>query len=867
MGSRGLVSARPAPTPARPASYQVPVTPAMPSARRADSLSALLGLGALAFLLAVLSIGDMFLPRPYDGVVIEADAPGRLVVRQVVPGSGAARAGIQPGDRILGIDRELLRSPAHAARQLNRFRVGETVPYFIEGPGGVRELPIQLGPRRIGGTSYLYACGLGFAFFGVGLFVLLQRPGQRASEVFFLMSSLFMLVLICRLRPASYSLVDTFVLSAGTMALLLLPAAFLHFFLIFPEPAWPKLGAALGWQPATAGFGALIGVLYTLPPVVLLAALAAEGGRLEHVSLISGAPAANWWVLSAYLLLGLGLLGYGASTLEDRRRRQGALLVLAGSVFGLLPFLVLAVGFPALVHTEKFLFYGVVPLVLVPVTFAYAIVRFQLLDIRVILRRSLLYTATTALITAFYAAGIAGFHWLFRETPWVDSPYWPIVLALAILLLFEPLRRRFQGVSQRFFFAERSLLQRAAREIGESFVAQQDVRAGLERLVGELPRMLGLHFAGLYLDRDGRLWRQSGPSSLPAELPHAEALGGSLWRSGGLERLGSLGRLQRSPQTAELLDHLLGAGVEVLGVLGSSRRRLGLLVLSQRAGQLSFEDDDLDLLRALLHQASMALEAQALLEERTRQAELERELEIAASIQASLQPSSLRLGEGWTVAAACRPARQVGGDFITELPGPSDGSRALAYGDVSGKSVSGALVMMAAVEILHSLALTARDPVELVRLANRRLYNLQRGGFVALGYLAPALDRGGLHYLIAGQPQPLKRALGGAVEELPLPDHRVPLGALMVDDYRILAVSMTPGDVVLGYSDGVVEARSPEGEFFGAQRLISALASGPAEPQGLVQWVLAEVERFTGGTELYDDLTLVAVARQPEADA
>ncbi len=802
----------------------------------------------------------MFLPRPYDGVVLEADAPGRLVVRQVIAGSGAARAGIDAGDRILGIDRELLRSPAHAARQLNRFSIGSTVPYFVEGRDGVRELPVQLGPRRIGGTSYLYACGLGFAFFGVGLFVLLQRPEQRASEVFFLMSSLFMLFLICRLRPASYSLVDTFVLSTGTVALLLLPAAFLHFFLIFPEPVWPKLRRSGG-----AGFGVVVGSLYLLPPLVLLGALASQGGRIEQVPLISGAPVANWWLLAGYLVVGLAFLAFGASTLEDRRRRQGAWLVLAGSVFGLLPFLVLAVGFPALVHTERFLFYGVVPLVLVPLTFAYAIVRFQLLDIRVMLRRSLLYTLTTVSITAFYAAGIAGFQWLFRDTKWVDSAYWPIVLALAILLLFEPLRRRFQVVSDRFFFAERSRLQRAARDIGESFVVQADVRAGVERLVADLPRILGLCFAAVYLDRDGRLLRHSGPASLPSALPQAEALWSSLWRAGGLQRLASLSRW--SPDTAEIRERLLAAGVAVVGVLGSSRRQLGLLLLSERAGRLSFEDDDLDLLRALLHQASMALEAQALLEERTRQAELERELEIAAAIQASLQPSSVELGDGWNVAAACRPARQVGGDFITELPGPISGSRALAYGDVSGKSVSGALVMMAAVEILHSLALTARDPVELVRLANRRLYGLQRGGFVALGYLAPAHDQVGLRYLIAGQPQPLKRTVEGTVQELPLADHRVPLGALLVDDYRTLAVGMQPGDLVLGYSDGVVEACSPEGEFFGAHRLIGALAAGPAEPQALVEWVLAAVDRFTAGTELYDDLTLVAVARRPEADA
>ncbi|MEZ5331412.1 MAG: SpoIIE family protein phosphatase [Thermoanaerobaculia bacterium] len=835
------------------------------SSQRSSSLRVLVLLGAAALALALLSVVDMFLPRPYDGVMLEADAPGKLIVRRVVPGSGADRAGIAPGDRIVGIDRELLRSPAHAAGQLNRFRIGEVVPYFVEGAMGLREVRVELGPRRIGDTSYLYACVLGFAFFAVGLFVLLRQPRQRASGVFFLMSSLFMLFLICRLRPASYSWIDTFVLSTGTVALLLLPATFLHFFLIFPEPVWPKVGERFGWSPPRSLLRAGIGALYLVPPLVLLTTLVAERRHLADVSLISGAPAANWWVLAVYLLIGLTLLGMNARSLEEPQRRQGALLVLFGSLFGLLPFVVLAVAFPALLHTEKLVIWGIVPLVLVPLTFAYAIVRFQLLDIRIILRRSLLYTLTTALITGLYAAGIAAFNSLFAGSGETASRYSPLILALAILLLFEPLRRRFQVVSDRFFFAERSRLQRAAREVGEAFVSERDAGEGVRRLVGELPDSLGVRFAALYLSRDGRLRKTVGPEALPSELPSLDVLHRGLRRLGGIGRVERMARVRlRSSDAGALLDRLQRAGVELVGSLGSSRRHLGLLLIAERRGQMPFEDEEIDLLRGLVHQASMALEAQALLEERTRQAELERELDIAATIQASLQPEAVRLAEGWRVAAVCRPARQVGGDFIAELPGPWNGSRAVAYGDVSGKSVSGALVMMAAYEILHSLALTAPHPEELVRLANRRLYEIQRGGFVALGYVTSSPTSEGIVYLLAGQPQPLKRTVDGGILELPLGDHRLPLGAMMAEEYRTLEAEVRPGELVLCYSDGVVEATSPEGEFFGTERLAGVLAEAPADPDEVIGRVLAAVDRFTRGNELYDDMTLVAVARQPE---
>jgi serine phosphatase RsbU (regulator of sigma subunit) len=277
---------------------------------------------------------------------------------------------------------------------------------------------------------------------------------------------------------------------------------------------------------------------------------------------------------------------------------------------------------------------------------------------------------------------------------------------------------------------------------------------------------------------------------------------------------------------------------------------------------MSMESEEMDLLRGLLHQAAIALETSRLLEERAHQAELERELEIAAAIQASLLPKRVELGPDWRVAAVCRPARHVGGDFFAQLPGPNGAGHSLIYADVSGKSVSGALMMMAAKEALHALSLVHRDPEELVRWANLRLHEIGNRSFVALGYFTPCADGEGLRYLLAGQPPPLKRCRDGAVEELPLPGHRLPLGAMTRGRHRIQCAAMAEGDVVLAYSDGVVEAHSPDGEMFGDARLKAVLGKSPADPQEIVRRVLAALDSFTHRNEPYDDLTLLAVGRR-----
>ena len=817
----------------------------------------LLVFGLIAFGIAGLSIADMFLPRPYDGVVPESTE--KLVIGDVVPGSGAAVAGLKPGDEIRGIGREGVKDARQAQRVLNRFQIGDRIPYLVKTDQGMREIEVKVDRRRLGRGTYLYTTGLGFSFFFLGLFVLVRQPTLRASQVFFLLCVIFLLFFVCRMRPPSYSGIDQLVLGIGTLASIFLPATFLHFFVLFPRPAW--LGSLeerptrrVWWLIWRRGWY----LLYVIPPVMWWGSHVATAGAPR---LVRGLPTVSWWLLAVYLLLGLLALRANGLLVASSRERRGVKLVFFGSVLGLAPFVISSLLLTISQHSTLFFVFGLMPLLLVPITFTYAIVRFQLLDIQVILRRSLLYTVMTALVTFFYAGGIATFNALSSGTTLASSRAFPVVFALVIVLLFDPLRRRLQDWIDRFFFAGRARLQNAMVELGEAVAAQVDLQAVVEELVERLPQLLGLRFAALYLLRGGRLQRVAGPETLPIELPIIPELQRHLQRRASLTRFDQLGALPlRSPDVAQLVAGLADLDVEAFGELATPRRPIGMVLLSAKIGQIPLERDELDLLRGLLNQASLALETSLLLEERTQRAELERELEIAAGIQARLLPDEVSFAAGWQVGAVCRPARIVGGDFFAELPGENDGA-ALIFGDVSGKSVSGALMMMAAHEALYALAMIDPEPGRLFHLTNRRLYDLGRRSFVALGYFCACSDGRRLRYLVAGQPAPLLRRADGTVEELPLPIHRIPLGAMPRGDYHALEADLEDGDVVLGYSDGVTDTRSPTGEMYGYERLMDSVARATGGADDLVRQVLEDVERFGAGSLQYDDVTLVAVGR------
>ena len=840
---------------------------------RSTKLVSVLAFGAAAFLVACLSILDMYLPRPYDGVILDPDR-SELVVWAVTPGSGAAAAHLQPGDRIAGIGRQVVRTPSEAAQAISRHRIGERVPYLLERAGALSETEIELGPSRLGDPYYLYCCASGFLFFLIGLFVLLQQPdaSQRApSRVFFALCTLFMLFLVCRLRPASYSWVDGVVLNTGTLSLLVLPAAFLHFFLVFPRrlrmavtnPAEPWEGSGGRILRAVESFvnesPNFFRLLYFLPPLFFVLTLALGEVFSVRLRLVSGAPISSWVLMGDYLVLGLlALLGSMLRAEEGRERRQIA-SVFIGTVVGVTPFLLLGVVFPSLLRTDRYLFWGVVPLALVPLTFAYAIVRFQFFDIRVIVRRSLLYTLATALVAGIYGVGIAAFNLVFRGSTVGSSPYFTLLLVLAVIAIFDPLRRRLQEPVDRFFFREVYDARRAIEEVSGAVVRE----FSFERLEGllatRLSEIMHLEWAALYCRDGGRMVSQTAMPPLPREFSAELILVKELTRQDEPVRPGMLEPLKAlDPRSRRALEQFTQAGVRLLVPLRTREQLHAILALGPKKSEEEFGRDDLQLVRTLANQGAVALENARLLRERTHQMELEKELEIARRVQFSLIPTHLPSPPGWQVAARCVPARQVGGDFYDALDGREDGAVALVVGDVSGKSVAGAMLMVAAREVLHTAALGGASPEHLFQVANQRLYTPRHRLFVALAYLL--LEPGGFgRYALAGQPTPLLRRANGEVVELPAPQHRLPVGALKDVHWDVLPVQVQAGDLLLLYSDGVTEARDPAGQFFGEERLHRVLAGIDGDAASVVAEVMGAVETFAAGGEPYDDITMVAV--------
>jgi serine phosphatase RsbU (regulator of sigma subunit) len=832
----------------------------------------LLWFGLTALLVAALSVLDMLLPRPWDGVVLAAERE-LLLVREVVPGSGGAEAGLRPGDRIVGVARAIVRSPGEVARLLAGRKAGEVVPYLILRDGQLLEVGVRLSSHRLSTPLFVYAAITGFFFFAIGALVLLSRPDDAPaapSRVFFVLCTLFLLFLVCRLRPASYSFVDGLVLTTGTLSLMALPAAFLHFFLVFPQRQTFLLttqphGFLARVQRFVNGSPHLFTVLYALPPLTY--AVAGLGGSLLGVRVrsVAGAPVASWVLLGDYLVLGLLALLRSLLQSRDAKQRKQLAPVFFGTLVGTVPLLLFTVVVPSVAATEATLALGVIAFAAVPLSFAYAIVRFQLLDVRVVVRRSLLYTLTTAALTGLYALVLAAANALARTRGLSQSRYFPLFFALLVVALFDPLRRRLQGPVDRFFFRDMVDARRAMEELSEALVREFSVER-LERwLTGRLGEVMKLAWVLLYR-REGDGFLCPGPrEGFPAAIPAGAGVVAGLASHGQPVRLGQLESyaLLDAP-SAQLLRAMQQEEAELLVPLVASGQLLAFLVVGPKLSEEELTREELQLLRTVANQGAVGFENARFLQEHARQLELEKELAIAREVQFSLIPEHIAAPYPWRVAARCVPAYQVGGDFYDVLPVSQNPCQALVLGDVAGKSVAGAMLMVAAREALRAGAVAAASPGELLRETNSRLYHRQRRMVLALTLLL-LCPEGRVRYCLAGQPAPLLRRRDGNVEALPLPENRLPLGALAEGHWDELSTTLAPGELLLAYSDGLTDALEATGEAFGEERLRQVLAGAPADPQGAVEHVLGAVRSFVGGGQAFDDITVMAIVWEGDA--
>jgi sigma-B regulation protein RsbU (phosphoserine phosphatase) len=243
---------------------------------------------------------------------------------------------------------------------------------------------------------------------------------------------------------------------------------------------------------------------------------------------------------------------------------------------------------------------------------------------------------------------------------------------------------------------------------------------------------------------------------------------------------------------------------------------------------------------------------------------MKRDLEIARDIQSWLLPATPPQVRGLEIAFSTRPANTVAGDFYDVFARTRVDSAEphflLAVADVAGKSIPAALLMATFQASLRTLSETSSSLPELVTGMNRyACTNSQSGLRFTTAFLAeydPASRA--LTYINAGHNAPILRRNSGAIERLS--NGGLPLGMWADKTYESGNLSLQPGDWLVIFTDGVVEAVNQQDEEYGEERLLNVLQAGAsATPDQLLRRVMSDLDTFVGPTSQHDDITCMLV--------
>ncbi len=234
-------------------------------------------------------------------------------------------------------------------------------------------------------------------------------------------------------------------------------------------------------------------------------------------------------------------------------------------------------------------------------------------------------------------------------------------------------------------------------------------------------------------------------------------------------------------------------------------------------------------------------------DQQSRKAILEQELASARELQEVLIPEKPPTLPGFSVSSAYHPALDVGGDFFQIIPldPKAPGSTLVVLGDVSGKGLRAAMAVSLIVGAVRTLAESTSSPAEILAGLSRRLHGRLQGGFTTC--LALRLDPGGLCTIAsAGHPAPFLND-----KEIEI-DGALPLGIDPDFKYGEKQIQIVPGDRCALYTDGLLEARSPDGEIFSFERLQELFATAPDAAR-------ASEAAVSFGQE--DDITVLTLTR------
>src|SRR5436309_12905016 len=545
-----------------------------------------------------------------DGVLWTARTEG-VTAAEVAAGSAAATAGIQRGDVLLAVNGSPVQTPADVVEFQHRGVAGTQLTYTLARLGTRQALQVSLAPAPQGTSLYYVLASVGLFTLFVGASVRLRRPHDQATLHFFWLCVAFFGAFSFSFN-GPFDRLDWVFYWGDAIAITLLPPLLLHFTLVFPER--PSGTGALVTRGLPSPSAALVPVMY-MPALALTAARvitivrgSSNGAffseaidildRSEHAYLFIGALAALAVIVRAF------------RQITSRTARRQLRWIAWGTALGVGPFAFgYALPWTLGIDPPLALQLTAVPLGLVPLTFASAIVRYRLRDVEVIIKRGLAYTAFGAAAVVLYGALLKLVKFSFAADS--DSHNW-IIAALAtlvVVLLARPVKDAMQNALDRVFYRDRYDYRRALVAFARDLNSDLDVVRLGQRFVARVVETLVVDRMALMLadERSGDFY-SIGDFGFSQPVPPLGRHSSLVARLDASHTVALDDPIAAARFVAEEVEFWRDAGIYYFVPCVFEGGAIAMLALGRKDTDEPFNSEDLALLTAVAGQVATAIE-------------------------------------------------------------------------------------------------------------------------------------------------------------------------------------------------------------------------------------------------------------------
>ena len=774
-------------------------------------------------------------------------------------------AGIRDGDYLIAINGIKIVTPTDAQIILNKVRGGDYADYTVKKKDG-RLIETKVYVKKLINFSLLGMSLLGLFWLIIAFVVLIARPDGRVQRVFFgVGATLILIVLIIyqivpfvRSTPMLAFIIDLL----NTGGTVYAPFLILHFFWIFPrEYEFVKKKAVnliLYLLPAVLFIGIIIYRLIFIYPTMYTIAT-------PHFEKFAGV---GFIALGIAFLTGFVSLLINYFRIKSPGERKPLFIILVSYLLAIIVILYTVFIAPAISDTifnSPEFYMPMIILFVLPVAFGYSIFKYQLMDVSLVIKNTIIYGAATITIAAIYFLAI----YIMGQTisTAIGTEYKGLIAGIIFItfaLVFQSTKDKFQDFLTAKFYPEQFAYQRILVGFSNEITTVVGLDNILDTMTATFVESLKIRTFGIMLfdekENEFRLIRRVGISSNDLILSGIN-LPKIIYEKNATSGIPVIEEEDFSRALAVDPSVMINEGIYTIIPMIIKQKIIGLMLLGLKHSGAKFAGKDLDHLNAVANQSAIAIENARLYRTEAEKIKIERDLDLARKIQQNLLPKEIPVIGGLDIAGEMIPAMQVGGDYFDLIP-VDDDRLFVIVGDVSGKGLSAALYMTKLQTMVETECKPGKQPREILIDINKRIYeSLEKNWFITMTIALFDMKHNKVNFCRAGH-MPVITVQDGTINEYRTMGLGVGLekGIIFEKTLSEEVVNLNKGQVFAFFSDGITEAMSEKNDLFGEEELSRLLLrSSKGCSKEILKEIWKNLQSFRGSAEVNDDMTMVLV--------